>query len=121
MRTFGFAMFSDLRRRIQEARAAIQTHAQDVWRRDRARFGAGAPSRVGFSGSRSRRPAVCSVHQLGFQAAALTYYTAFSLVPLLVVVLWIVKTFDTHLGSAVPAMPLARENWRGGTRRCTPC
>jgi membrane protein len=100
-------MLSDLRRRIEGARAAVRTYAQDVWRRDRA------PLR-GWSAFKNRflRIAVAaargvSVHQLGFQAAALTYYTAFSLVPLLVVVLWILKTFDRTSG-AVPAMPLAR-------------
>jgi membrane protein len=105
-------MLTDLRRRIESARAAIQTRAEDVWRRDRA------PLR-GWSAfkNRSLRIAIAaargvSVHQLGFQAAALTYYTVFSLVPLLVVVLWILKTFDRSRG-AVRAMPLAREMARG--------
>jgi membrane protein len=105
-------MLSDLRRRIEGARDAVQTYARDVWRRDRA------PLR-GWSAFKNRflRIALAaaqgvSVHQLGLQAAALTYYTVFSLVPLLVVVLWILKTFD-RFGGAVPAMPLAREVTRG--------
>ena len=105
-------MFSRLWRTIASTRAAIQTHSQDVWRRDRA-------SLRGWSAFKNRFLRIViaaargvSVHQLGFQAAALTYYTVFSLVPLLVVVLWILKTFD-RFGGAVPAMPLAREVTRG--------
>ncbi len=105
-------MLRDLRRRIEEARGAVQTHAQDVWRRDRA-------SLRGWRAFKNRvlRIAIAtvrgvSVHQLGFQAAALTYYTVFSLVPLLVVVLWILKALDRSRGAA-PAMPVAREMTKG--------
>jgi len=105
-------MLSDLRRRIERARDAIQTRARDVWRRDRA-------SLRGWSAFKNRflRIAIVagrgvSVHQLGLQAAALTYYTVFSLVPLLVVVLWILKTLDRS-GGVAPAMPVAREMAKG--------
>lgn len=52
------------------------------------------------------------MHQLGLQAAALTYYTVFSLVPLLVVALWILKIFDCS-PLTQSAMPLARQVTRG--------
>jgi membrane protein len=105
-------MLHDLRRRIEGARDVIQTYAQDVWRRDRA-------SLRGWNAFKNRvlRIAIAtvrgvSVHQLGLQAAALTYYTVFSLVPLLVVVLWILKTLDRSPGAA-QAMPVAREMTKG--------
>ena len=86
--------------------------AFEFWRRDRA-------SLRGWSAFKNRvlRIAIftvrgVSVHQLGLQAAALTYYTVFSLVPLLVVALWILKIFDRSPG-AESAMPLAREMTKG--------
>ena len=51
-------------------------------------------------------------HRLGLQAAALTYYTVFSLVPLLVVALWILKAFG-RLPIAAPTMPVATEMAKG--------
>ena len=105
-------MLSNLRQRIRRARDAIEARAQDVWRRDRA------PLR-GWSALKHRALRIAiftgrgfSAHQLGLQAAALTYYTVFSMVPLLVVVLWILKTLDRSPGAA-PAMPVAREMTRG--------
>ena len=105
-------MLSKLGQRIGWARDAIETRALEVWGRDRA-------SLRGWSAFKNRvlRIAIfmlrgVSVHQLGLQAAALTYYTAFSLVPLLVVVLWIVKIFDRS-PAAESAMPLAREVTKG--------
>ena len=105
-------MLTDLRRRIESARAAIQTYAQDVWRRDRAPLRGWSSFKNRFLRIATAAARGVSVHQLGFQAAALTYYTVFSLVPLLVVVLWILKTFDRSRG-VVHAMPLAREMARG--------
>ena len=100
-------MLSNLRQRIESARHGIEARARDVWRRDRA-------SLRGWSGFKNRALRIAvfaargvSVHQLGLQAAALTYYTAFSLVPLLVVALWVLKVFDSA--------PLARSprcRWR---------
>jgi membrane protein len=105
-------MLSNLRQRIESVRDAIKTRASDVWRRDRA-------SLRGWSAFKNRllRIAIAvlrgvSVHQVGLQSAALTYYTVFSMVPLLVVVLWILKTLDRSHGAA-PAMPLAREMTKG--------
>ena len=105
-------MLNDLRQRIDSARAAIQARTRDVWSRDRA-------SLRGWSAFENRvlRIAIAagrgvSAHRLGLQAAALTYYTVFSLVPLLVVVLWILKTIDRSPITA-PAMPVAREITKG--------
>ena len=53
-----------------------------------------------------------STHQLGFQAAALTYYTVFSLVPLLVVVLWLFKALG-NLSIPHPQMHVAAEVTKG--------
>ena len=101
-------MLSALRRAIGGARDGIRARAHDVWRRDRARLKGGRAL-----ANRILRIVVftirgVSVHRLGLQAAALTYYTVFSLVPLLVVVFWILKTFD-HLSTAPATMPVATE------------
>ena len=105
-------MLSNLRQRIGSARDAVENRARDVWSRDRA-------SLRGWSACKNRvlRIAIFTVrgvpvHQLGLQAAALTYYTAFSLVPLLVVVLGIVRIFDGSL-AAQRAMPLTGEMTKG--------
>jgi membrane protein len=105
-------MLSNFGQRIAWARDAVETRARDVWRRDRA-------SLRGWSAFKNRLLRIAifavrgvSVHQLGLQAAALTYYTAFSLIPLLVVALWILKLFD-HTPGTASAMPLAREMSKG--------
>ena len=105
-------MTSALRRSLGGARDAIQTRARDVWRRDRA-------SLRGIQALTNRilRVAVMAIrgiwaHRLGLQAAALTYYTVFSLVPLLVVALWILKAFG-RLPIARPPMPMATEMTKG--------
>ncbi len=105
-------MLSALRHAIGGARDAIQTHARNVWRRDRASLrGARA-----FT-NRILRVAIISLrgiwaHRLGLQAAALTYYTVFSLVPLLVVALWILKAFG-RLPLETPELPVATEMTNG--------
>lgn len=105
-------MLSALRRAIRGARDAIQTRARDVWRRDRASL-RGAKALT----NRILRIAIISLrgiwaHRLGLQAAALTYYTVFSLVPLLVVALWILKAFG-RLPIQTPEMPMATEMTKG--------
>ena len=105
-------MLSNLRQRVEWARDAIELRAREVWRRDRAalrgwRAFKNRVLRIAIAAARG-----ISVHQLGLQAAALTYYTVFSLVPLLVVVLWILKALDRSRGAA-PAMPVAREMTKG--------
>jgi membrane protein len=105
-------MFGNLRQRVGAARDAVERRARDTWSLDRA-------SLRGWAALRHRvlRIAIAaargvSVHQLGFQSAALSYYTVFSMVPLLVVVLWILKALD-GTRAATPTMPLAREMARG--------
>ncbi len=73
---------------------AIDRRAQVVWSRDRS-------SLRGFAafGNRAFRIAILTVrgvvsHRLGLLAAALTYYTAFAIVPTLVVALWIMRWFN---------------------------
>ena len=101
-----------LRRAIRGARDVVQTHARDVWRRDRA------PLRGGKAlTNRVLRVAIISLrgiwaHRLGLQAAALTYYTVFSLVPLLVVALWILKAFG-RLPIETPELPVATAMTKG--------
>lgn len=72
----------------------IERQAQLVWSCDRS-------SLRGFAalGNRAFRIAILTVrgvvtHRLGVQAAALTYYTAFAIVPMLVVALWLMRWFD---------------------------
>jgi membrane protein len=105
-------MLRNLRQRIEWARDGLASRARDVWRRDRA-------SLRGWKAFKNRvlRVAIftargVSVHQLGLQAAALTYYTAFSLVPLMVVLVWILQIFDRSPVTE-SAMPLAREVTKG--------
>jgi membrane protein len=105
-------MMNDLRRVIAGARDAIRTRARGVWTRDRASLRGGRAVAV-----RAARIVVFAVrgistHQLGFQAAALTYYTVFSLVPLLVVVLWLFKAFG-GLSIQHPEMHLAADVTKG--------
>jgi membrane protein len=76
------------------ARASVRTRARVIWSCDRTRLRGLAALR-----NRVARVAVWTVrgilcHRLSLQAAALTYYTVFAIVPLLVVVLWLVKALE---------------------------
>jgi membrane protein len=78
--------------------------ARAIWSCDRTRLGSGAA----FA-NRVLRIVIASVrglgvHKVGIQAAALTYYTVFSIVPLLVLVLWIVRAVG-HLPDVAPDLP----------------
>ena len=79
---------------IARALRALERRAQLVWSRDRSSLrGAAALANRAF------RIAILTVrgivnHRLGLQAAALTYYSVFAMVPALVVALWIMKLFD---------------------------
>jgi len=79
---------------LASAQRAVESRAHAAWSRDRA------PLRgLAAFGNRTFCIVVHTVrgildHQLGLQAAALTYYTVFATVPMLVVALWIVKAFD---------------------------
>jgi len=71
----------------------VKRYSRAVWSRDRAALGVWASL-----WTRVARVAIWSVrglfvHKLSLQAAALAYYTLFSIVPVLVVALWILKLF----------------------------
>jgi membrane protein len=91
------------------ARAAVgaRRYAHAVWARDRAAMG-------GWEALRNRllRIAIWTVrgiytHRLSLEAAALTYYTIFSLVPVLVVLVWALKALHLLplLLEAAPKLP----------------
>src|SRR5262249_17542074 len=89
---------------IARALRALQRRAQLVWSRDRSSLRGAAAFR-----NRAFRIAILTVrgmvaHRLGLQAAALTYYTVFAMVPTLVVAIWIMKWFD-KLPVVSPALP----------------
>ena len=73
--------------------AAMRRYARFVWGRDRAALGvwAAAWTRLVRIATWSVRGVF--VHRLSLQAAALAYYTLFSIVPVLVVALWVLKLF----------------------------
>ena len=76
---------------VKRLRAAIMRYRWSVWDRDRAGLGGWAALRT-----RVARIATWSVRglftrRLGTEAAALAYYTIFSIVPVLVTVLWALK------------------------------
>src|SRR5271169_1312535 len=102
----------EVSRAYARTRAALQALGRRAWNRDRAELH--GPAALG---NRVLRIAILVVrgissHRLGVQAAALTHYTVFSLVPLLVVALWILKAFD-HLSIKPAAMPVATAMTRG--------
>src|SRR4051812_31837096 len=89
---------------VARIRRVVEARANAVWSRDRAPL-RGLP---GFA-NRAFRIAIHTVrgilaHRTGLQAAALTYYTVFAIVPMLVVVLWLLKAFDRLpvISSALP-------------------
>jgi membrane protein len=78
---------------VRGAAAAARGYSREVWGRDRAALG-------GWSALWTRLARITTwsirgvlVHKLSLQAAALAYYTLFSIVPVLVVVLWALKLF----------------------------
>ena len=73
--------------------ATVNRYSRAVWSRDRAAL-------TGWASlwTRVARIVIWSVrgffvHKLSLQAAALAYYTLFSIVPVLVVALWVLKLF----------------------------
>jgi membrane protein len=89
---------------IARARRKLGVRAHAVWTRDRSQVRG-----VRAFGLRAFRIAILTVrgayaHRLGLQAAALTYYTVFAIVPTLVVALWILKSFDS-LPAISPRLP----------------
>jgi membrane protein len=76
---------------IARAQGAVRKGLRGVWQTDRTQLGVGAAlvNRVARSLTWTARGLVRD--GLSTRAAALTYYTIFSLVPVLVLVIWIVK------------------------------
>jgi membrane protein len=89
---------------IARALRALERRAQLVWSRDRSSLRG-----VAAFGNRAFRIAILTVrgvvaHRLGLQAAALTYYTVFAVVPMLVVALWTMRWFN-WLPLVSPGLP----------------
>jgi membrane protein len=93
------------RSRFGRLGAAVRRFGLAVWRRDRGR-------QSGWSALRTRLARIATwtlrgfvVHELSLRAAALAYYTMFSIVPVLVVALWTLKLLDLipYLMPAEPA------------------
>jgi membrane protein len=89
---------------VARVRSAAARRARNVWGRDRARLSGPAAfrtrvARVAFLAGRG-----VLTHRLGLHGAALTYYTVFAIVPLLVVVLWSLKLLH-HLPVISPELP----------------
>jgi membrane protein len=89
---------------LARAVRSVQRRTDTVWTRDRAPLS-------GFSalGTRVARIVVLAgrgvlSHRIGLQAAALTYYTVFAIVPLLAVLLWTLK-LSHHLPAISPELP----------------
>ena len=97
---------------IARARRALGARAHAVWSLDRSQLRGFRALRV-----RAFRIAILTVrgvyaHRLGLQAAALTYYTVFAIVPTLVVALWILKSFGSlpAISSQLPSNVLPTGN-----------
>jgi len=94
---------------VRRAFAPVRRYGQAVWSRDRAGLGGWSSlwTRVARIVTLSARGV--RAHKLSLQAAALAYYTLFSIVPVLVVALWVLKLFHVihHLIPEVPAPPEA--------------
>jgi membrane protein len=76
---------------VKRGVAPLQRYSQAVWSRDRATLGGwqSLATRIGRVVTWSVRGVF--VNRLSLQAAALAYYTLFSVVPVLVVALWVLK------------------------------
>ncbi len=76
---------------IARAQGAVRKGLRDVWQTDRTQLGPGAAlvNRVARSLTWTVRGVLRD--RLSTRAAALTYYTIFSVVPVLVLVIWVVK------------------------------
>ncbi len=92
---------------LARATAAVRRYAHAVWARDRAGM-------VGWESLRNRLLRIgiwtargIYTHRLSLEAAALTYYTIFSIVPVLVVLIWALKAFHLLplLIEAAPKLP----------------
>jgi len=89
---------------IARALNALQRRARRVWSRDRSSLRG-----VAAIANRAFRIAILTVrgvvtHRLGLQAAALTYYTVFAIVPTMVVAIWTMRWFN-WLPLVAPQLP----------------
>jgi membrane protein len=94
---------------LRRAIASVKRYGREVWNRDRSRLHGWAAvwtrlARILFCAVRGVR-----AHKLSLQAAALAYYTLFTIVPVLVVALWVLKLFHLihYLMPDVPSPPEA--------------
>jgi membrane protein len=94
---------------VKRALAPVRRYSLEVWARDRAALGGWAAL-----WTRTARIVTLSVrgvrrHKLSLQSAALAYYTLFSIVPVLVVALGVLKAFHLlhYLMPEVPPPPAA--------------
>ena len=99
-------MLTRLRSTAVHVRDAAVAWVRAIWSCDRTRLG-----RAAAFGNRVLRIIVASlrglsVHLVGVHAAALTFYTVFSIVPLLVLVVWAVKAVG-HIPDVAPELPNA--------------
>jgi membrane protein len=90
---------------VARVHRAVSAGARAAWTRDRGTL---APLRA--LGTRLVRVAILVVrglvaHRVAMLAAALTFFTVFSVVPTLIVVLWALKTLN-HLPVIAPEMPV---------------
>ena len=102
---------------IARARRALKGRADRVWSRDRALLRG-----LAAFGNRTFRIAIHTIrgivaHRIGLHAAALTYYTLFALVPMLVVALWIARSIDRLpvLSSVLPVLGMILQSFDGAT------
>ena len=82
-----------LREGLRRVRAAVRRYSRVVWDRDRAELGSWEALRTRFARIATWSVRGVFANRLSLQAAALAYYTVFTVVPILVVVLWALKAF----------------------------
>jgi membrane protein len=116
IRTFLTVLYR-ARRAVVHIQEAIAGWLRAIWERDRTQLGRGAAL-----GNRVLRIAVAStrglgIHEVGLHASSLTYYTVFSIVPFLVVVLWIVEAVG-HIPALGPEF-LEAHHLSGGNTMLT--
>jgi len=98
-----------LRSAVRRAIAALRRRCLAVWGRDRAQLGFWAALWNRFARITIWSVRGVFVHKLSLQAAALAYYTLFSIVPVLVVGLWTMKLLHLipYLKADLPAATAA--------------
>ena len=86
-------MAGQIRAAVKRAVSALRRYSRAVWHRDRAGLGGWAALWTRFARIATWSIRGVITHRLSTQAAALAYYTMFSIVPILVVALWALKLF----------------------------